>query len=99
MDIVSAGTHVISDLKKGDLSLHSHYIASLKSINPKIASYWKVAEIINIEKQIEKLCYLQISAIPTNTQLSVSEISYCYDVFQNILKATDLKMLHNFLIS
>jgi len=36
----------ISDVKKGEVNLHSDYFTSLVSVNPKVKNYSKVAEII-----------------------------------------------------
>src|SRR5260221_14255636 len=44
--IAKHGLTAINDIKNGDFSLHKGYFTSLKNVNPKIKSYWKIADII-----------------------------------------------------
>src|SRR5674476_818487 len=44
--IASDGIHTISNIKNGELNLHSLFFNSLKTVNPKIKNATIVAEII-----------------------------------------------------
>ncbi len=50
--IAQKGLSTISNIKKGDFNLHKDFFASLKSINPKIRNYAKVADIVRFQLQI-----------------------------------------------
>ena len=53
-DIAQKGLATIYDIKKGEFDLHTAFFSSLKSVNPKIKSYSKVADIISYESAIIK---------------------------------------------
>ncbi len=50
--IAKEGLKVIGNLKLGELNLHTDYFNSLKSVNPKIKQYAKVADIIAMQATI-----------------------------------------------
>lgn len=44
--IAKEGLNTISAFKRGEFNLHTNYFNSLKSVNPKIKQYAKVADIM-----------------------------------------------------
>lgn len=50
--IAKEGLNTIGDFKRGEFNLHSGYFNSLKSINPKIKQYAKVADIMAMQVTI-----------------------------------------------
>jgi hypothetical protein len=79
--IAKNGLAAIADIKKGEWNLHQNFFYSLASINPKIGSYGRIADIISLELSI--LARLK----KTTKQLShfsESEIGYVQDVFANL---------------
>lgn len=44
--IARKGLNTINDLKKGDLKIHTVFFSSLRSVNPNIKRYAKVADVI-----------------------------------------------------
>jgi hypothetical protein len=90
--IAKNGLAAIADIKKGEWNLHQNFFYSLASINPKIGSYGRIADIISLELSI--LARLK----KTTKQLShfsESEIGYVQDVFAN-LAAESSKNLSEF---
>jgi len=50
--IAKEGLNAIGDFKRGEFNLHTGYFNSLKSVNPKIKQYVKVADIMAMEVTI-----------------------------------------------
>lgn len=84
-NIVSGGINTIRDIKKGDLNLHNTFFSSLKTINPKISRYTKVADIISYQVRIIKLARQTLQSIRDANQFSVEEIEYCKKVLDTML--------------
>jgi len=84
-NIVSGGINTIRDIKKGDLNLHNTFFSSLKTINPKISRYSKVADIISFQVRIIKLARQTLQSIREANQFSVEEIEYCKMVLDALL--------------
>jgi hypothetical protein len=84
-NIVSGGINTIRDIKKGDLNLHNTFFSSLKTINPKISRYAKVADIISYQVRIIKLARQTLQSIKEANQFSVEEIEYCKKVLNALL--------------
>ncbi|NOT50137.1 MAG: hypothetical protein HOP10_02550 [Chitinophagaceae bacterium] len=83
--IVSGGINTIRDIKKGDLNLHNTFFSSLKTINPKISRYAKVADIISYQVRIIKLARQTLQSIREANQFSIEEIEYCKMVLDAML--------------
>ena len=50
--IAQEGLNMISDFKRGEFNLHTDYFNSLKSVNPNIKKYAKVADIMTMQVAI-----------------------------------------------
>lgn len=89
--IAKNGLNAIHNIKNRDYSLHDEYFTSLKNVNPKIKSYWKVADIIALQIKIVQAYHKQRNTIPQSGQFTQDEISYCNKVFTNLLNGcTDI---------
>jgi hypothetical protein len=84
-NIVSSGINSIRDIKKGEFNLHNTFFNSLKSINPKISRYAKVADIINYQVRIIKLTKQTLQSIREANQFTSEEVEYCKKVFDALL--------------
>jgi hypothetical protein len=84
-NIVSGGINTIRDIKKGELNLHNTFFNSLKSINPKISRYAKVADIITYQVRIIKLAKQTLQSIREANQFTADEVEYCKKVFDALL--------------
>ncbi len=85
-NIVSGGLHTIRDIKNGDFRIHLDHIDSLKTVNPKIKSWVKVADIITCQTHIIKTGKQAIDAVQQSGQFTNTEQDYCKKVFDNLLK-------------
>jgi hypothetical protein len=84
-NIVSSGLNTIRDIKKGDLNIHNTFFNSLKAVNPKIARYQKVADIISYQLRIIKQAKQTIAYIRESNQFTPEEIEYNKKVFDFLL--------------
>jgi hypothetical protein len=84
-NIVSGGINTIRDIRKGELNLHNTFFNSLKSINPKISRYVKVADIITYQVRIIKLAKQTLQSITEANQFTPEEMEYCKKVFDALL--------------
>jgi hypothetical protein len=79
--IVQQGSQVISDIKHGDFDLHNNYFNSLKSINPAIKNYSRIAVIISDQAAIIKTFKKLLSGSQSSNQFTSSELNYINGVY------------------
>ncbi|NCU05734.1 MAG: hypothetical protein GXC73_17325 [Chitinophagaceae bacterium] len=84
--IVSTGLHSIRDIKNGEFKLHLGYFDGLKTVNPKIKAWMKVADIIAYQTQIIKTGKQAIDAVRLSGKFSNEELDYCRKVFDQLLE-------------
>ncbi|WP_367867004.1 hypothetical protein [Pedobacter sp. WC2423] len=91
--IAKNGLTLVGDLKKGELNLHSGYFSALKSVNPKIKNYARVADIILLQIQVISNYKRLFRVVRKSDIMSISEINYLSAVFEKLLedcsRATD----------
>jgi len=83
--IAQKGLTTISNIKKGDFDLHRDFFNSLKSVNPNISGYAKVAAIIALQVRIVEIykdCYRQVQV---SKSFNAEEVNYIFYVFTNLL--------------
>lgn len=85
-NIVSSGLHAIRDIKKGDLNIHSTFFNSLKTVNPKVARYKKVADIISYQFRIIRQVKETMAYIRGTRQFTPEEIEYNRKVFDFLIQ-------------
>jgi len=81
--IAQQGLTFIGDLKKGEFDLHSAFFSSLKAVNPSIANYSKVFDIISYQESIIK----DFKKILQIKNMSPAEVSYLQNVYNNMSDA------------
>jgi hypothetical protein len=84
-DIVSKGINTVRNIKNGDYSLHSDFFSSLKTVNPKISKYVKVADVVAYQVRIIKVIKQTIQGMRETKQFTTEELDYCKQVFNNLL--------------
>jgi hypothetical protein len=82
--IVQTGLNTISQIKKGDLDLHSLFFSSLSTVNPAIKNWGKVADIIAMESQIFIGCATTLTKLVQTNTFSSQDIQYVTAVYSNI---------------
>jgi hypothetical protein len=83
--IARSGLTTISDLRNGEFKLHDQFFKALESVNPKIRSLSKVADIISCQVNIVKSYKSSYSKIKASGQFTAVEIEYIYKVFSKLL--------------
>ena len=78
--------YTIRDIKKGELNIHTAFFNSLKAVNPKIARYQKVADIISYQLRIIKQVKESLAYIRESKQFTIQEIEYNRKVFDFLLQ-------------
>lgn len=72
--IVQSGLSTIGNIKKGDLDLHNTFFASLKAVNPKIASSAKVAAALARGVQIAGEVRRTVMGLQASGQFTPEEV-------------------------
>lgn len=75
-DMVQKGLSTISDIKNGDFNIHSAFFGSLKTVNPAIKHWSKVADIVNLEALIINGCSRSIKQFTGSTTFPPETIGY-----------------------
>lgn len=83
--VVTNGLHTISDIKKGDLHLHSNYFLSLNKVSPKVKGYSKIAVILSMQLAITRRVHKGIQSFSSDTCFTITEINYINKVLTNLL--------------
>jgi hypothetical protein len=82
----------ISEIKKGELTLHQAFFNALSNLNPAISGTGRIAQILSLQLSIMGQFK---SALRSNQSFSGSEMAYLQKVYSNLLTAcgTDLAEL------
>ena len=91
-DIARKGLNTIGNIKKGDLSLHTDYFNSLKSVSPAVQKYARVADIIQLQLEIMSLHKNNSKQIKQSGQFNAGELSYMEQVYSNFLEQSTALM-------
>lgn len=83
--IAKQGLNTISDIKHGEFNLHKDYFNSLKTVNPKIKNYRKVADIIVLQVNIGKIYKDAVKKVKQSSSFNADEISYINSVFERLI--------------
>lgn len=83
--IAKKGLNTISDIKHGEFNLHTDYFNSLKTVNPTVRNYAKVAEIIAIQVRIVQVYKTAVKQVSKSGAFSDKEISYLNGVFDRLI--------------
>lgn len=84
--IAQKGLTAIGDFKNGEFNLHTDYFNSLKSVNPNIKNYAKVAHIISYQVKIAQIYNKTYRRLQESNAFSSNEISYIYRVYGRLLE-------------
>lgn len=83
--VAQSGLQTINDIKHGDFNLHNVFFNSLKSVNPKIRNWAKVADIISFQVQIINQAKSTVQHVKASDQFTDTEIAYLQNVFNHLL--------------
>ena len=78
------GLSLTRDIKEGEFNLHKNYFNSLKTVNPHIMKYPKIAGILSMLMGILNEHLATISLSKKSNQFTAEEIGYIKKVFKNL---------------
>ena len=84
-DIAHKGLTTVQKIKNGEWNLHKDFFGSLKNVNPSIAGYAKVADIVAMQIKIVKRTKALINQCGKDGQFTNQEIGYLETVCDNLL--------------
>lgn len=82
--ITQDGLNLIGDIKGGEFNLHKDYFSSLKTVNPNIMKYPKIAAILSMQMGIINQHYSIMAISKESDQLDAEELNYIKKVFENL---------------
>lgn len=88
-NIAKEGLTTIGGFTKGELNLHTDYFNSLKSVNPEIRRYAKVADIISLQIKIVQNYNRTYRRLNSSDAFSDGELAYIRRVFRKLLDVCD----------
>jgi len=88
-NIAKEGLTTIGGFTKGEFNLHTDYFNSLKSVNPEIKRYAKVADIIALQIKIVQNYNRTYRQINSSDAFSNDELAYISRVFGRLLDDCD----------
>lgn len=86
--IAKKGLKTISDLKDGELGLHTIFYTALKTVNPNISNSYKVATILELQLKIMKE-NSAVSGLLYDDLFHGTETDYIERVFGRLMKDCD----------
>ncbi|MDI5894838.1 hypothetical protein [Flavobacterium algoritolerans] len=87
--VAKKGLNTIGDFKRGEFNLQTDYFNSLKTVNPKIKKYARVAEIISLQVKIIKSYGTIYGQIQQDDLFHGDEVDYIKRVFDRLIENCD----------
>jgi hypothetical protein len=86
--ITRAGLTLLHNIKEGDFRMHADYFTSLKTVNPNIKAYSKIASLIALHVRIIQHYSKAMKDLKENDRLTGKEITYIQSVFTHLLNVS-----------
>lgn len=83
--VAKQGLNTISNIKHGEFNLHTNYYNSLKTVNPSIKGYAKIAAIVALQVRIVKVYKNASEQIQKSGVFTNNEASYLNGVFDRLM--------------
>lgn len=83
--VAKNGLHAIGDIKDGDLSMHTNYLASLRRINPSVKGYWKVGGAVSLQARIMAVYRKKKRELGRSGQFTSAEVAFTDKVLTALL--------------
>jgi hypothetical protein len=86
--IMHQGYESIKSLSEGTFSLHKAFLDGLLAVNPGVASYWKVADIVNKEAALVKEAQSANSYLKSTGQFNSTELGIFLTRYNNLIQGS-----------
>lgn len=83
--IAQKGLTTIGHIKRGDVDLHRDFFSSLKGVNPKINSFARVADIVDLQLKVVRVYKDVRQQVNGDNLFGGKEMDYILKVFENVL--------------
>jgi DNA repair ATPase RecN len=84
--ILSAGYNTIKDISEGNFNLHKTFLDGLLAVNPSVAKYKRIPDIIHCQQMIVEQCKRGLARIRTDGELTPDEIRYAERVYSSLIR-------------
>lgn len=84
--IAQKGLTTIGNIKDGDFNLHRDFFGSLKTVNPSVRNYAKVADIIAMQAEVINGYRKDMNSLRHSGMLRPDELQYVSDVYGRLLE-------------
>jgi hypothetical protein len=86
--ILSDGYNVIKNISEGNFNLHKVFLDGLLAVNPSIAKYKRIPDIIRYQQAIMDEYRRGMTRIRQDDELSADEVRYIERLYSNLIKRT-----------
>src|SRR6186713_1053205 len=86
--ILSDGYNVVKNISEGNFNLHRVFLDGLLAVNPSIAKYKRIPDIIRYQEMIVDEYRRGMTCIREDDELSIDEIRYMERLYSNLIKRT-----------
>ncbi|UTA69034.1 TerB family tellurite resistance protein [Emticicia sp. 21SJ11W-3] len=83
--IARDGLNTISSFKRGEFNLHDAFFQSLKTVNPEVKRYVRIAETVDLQRKIVQEYSKLLKVLTANDAFTVEELDYVRRVFSRLL--------------
>lgn len=87
-DILRQGYDKISGVASGDYDMHKAFLDGLKAVNPEVANYYKVAEIIKKQKYIIEQYGPFFKYVQQTERFTPEEIDYLKNMMDSLIRSS-----------
>lgn len=96
-EVIDGGLKVVKGISQGNFNIHKTFLDGLEEVNPEVAKYKRIADIIELELKIKDLSQDAFNHFKNDPSFSAEEIDYISNVYGRVGK-TALKGLDELLI-
>jgi len=86
--ILHSGYEAVKGLSQGTFNLHKAFLDGLLAVNPTVASYFKVADIVNKETALVKEYQAANGFLHNSGQFSSQEMGYFLTMYNNLISGS-----------
>lgn len=86
--ILSDGYNVVKNISEGNFNLHKVFLDGLFAVNPSIAKYKRIPDIVRYQEMIVDEYRRGMTHIREDGELSIDEIRYIERLYSNLIKRT-----------
>lgn len=83
--IARDGLNTISSFKRGEFNLHDAFFQSLKTVNPEVKRYGRIAETVDLQRKIVQEYSKLLKVLTVSDAFTVEELDYVRRVFSRLL--------------